>query len=264
MKEKIDTESIHASYAISKKVYDGILSRREGIEYLVKKHRMNESSASDVQYYFKCLLDGKRMTRTNNAYATRYFLENILNDYGQSKFEAALNVLKNHIIYYENSQKVTMHQIRNIYIDLSGANNLTSAKDEREQDELEIYYRKEKSKATILAELKNLPTTDSEIIIINSKSYKRDNKAIALIKILRDSKCQICGISIPMKDGRKYVEAAHITAKHRKGKETLDNIILLCPNHHKEFDYGELVNEIRTSDKYEFELNGKLYSLDLI
>lgn len=263
MSKKIDIDTVHVTYDIAKKVYEGIIKRKEGIEFLVKKQGMNESSASDVLYYLKCFLDGKRMTRTNNAYATRYFLEKIRNDFGQSRFESSLDVLMNNIIYYENSQNVTMHLLREIYTDLSGSNNLTNAENNREQDELEVFYRREKSKSQIMKELENLRETDSTIVLVNHKSYKRDNKAIALIKILRDSKCQICGLSIAMRNGRKYVEAAHITPKHKEGKETIDNIILLCPNHHKEFDYGELQNEIRSSSKYEFVLNGSKYSLDL-
>lgn len=53
---------------------------------------------------------------------------------------------------------------------------------------------------------------------------------------------KICSTTIMKKDGRKYVEAAHIKSKHLKGRETLSNIILLCPNYHKEFDLGNFKN----------------------
>jgi putative restriction endonuclease len=60
-----------------------------------------------------------------------------------------------------------------------------------------------------------------------------------LKKILRDFECQIYGKYILKKDGHRYIEAAHITEKSHKGAETPYNILILCPNHHKEFDLGK-------------------------
>ncbi|MFH2029353.1 MAG: HNH endonuclease [Bacteroidota bacterium] len=37
------------------------------------------------------------------------------------------------------------------------------------------------------------------------------------------------------------MEAAHIKPKHKKSKETPENILILCPNHHKEFDFGRRI-----------------------
>jgi predicted restriction endonuclease len=59
----------------------------------------------------------------------------------------------------------------------------------------------------------------------------------------------------------QVVEAAHIKPKHLKGGETLDNIILLCPNHHKEFDLGNTVLINHTKSNIEFSINGKEYNL---
>lgn len=134
--------------------------------------------------------------------------------------------------------------------------------DEKEQKELEQFY-KTKTKADILEELKNLKETDPEEIVVNRKTYKRDNKTIAQIKILRDFKCQICSTTIIKKDGSKYVEAAHIKPKHQKGRETLDNIILLCPNHHKEFDFGHLEIKLHDKTQIEFLLNGRQHKIKL-
>jgi putative restriction endonuclease len=135
--------------------------------------------------------------------------------------------------------------------------------DEKEQKELEEFYKKTKTKADILKELKNLKETDPEETTVNHKTYKRDNKTIAQIKILRDFKCQICSTSIIKKDGSKYVEAAHIKPKHQKGRETLDNIILLCPNHHKEFDFGKLEIKSHDINQIEFLLNGQRHKIKL-
>ena len=111
-------------------------------------------------------------------------------------------------------------------------------KDDREQDEL-VYILKDKPKKELLKELFNDTGDSNEKIPLKGSGYKRNNTNIAKIKILRGFDCQICGKSILKRDGSKYIEAAHIKDKPNGGKELWNNIILLCPNHHKEFDYGK-------------------------
>ena len=135
--------------------------------------------------------------------------------------------------------------------------------DEKEQKELEQFFKSNKCKTEILKDLNNLLETDPEEIIVNYKTYKRDNRTIAQLKIIRGFKCQICGVSILKKDGSKYIEAAHIKPKYQKGRETPDNIILLCPNHHKEFDLGELHIISHSTQHLEFSLNGEICKLKL-
>jgi len=58
-------------------------------------------------------------------------------------------------------------------------------------------------------------------------------------------KCQICGKSIPIYKNDEinfYVEAHHIKQYNRihEGPDETQNLIILCPNHHKEFDYGSI------------------------
>ena len=45
--------------------------------------------------------------------------------------------------------------------------------------------------------------------------------------------CLICGFS-------QFVETAHIIPATKGGRYELDNLLLLCPNHHQCFDYGKL------------------------
>lgn len=53
-------------------------------------------------------------------------------------------------------------------------------------------------------------------------------------------KCAVCSLQIFLPNGKCYAEAHHVKplgAGH-DGPDTKDNIIVLCPNHHAEFDYG--------------------------
>ena len=115
----------------------------------------------------------------------------------------------------------------------------------------------------LLNDLRNVKSTDSEQVEVHGKVYKRDNKTIAQLKIVRGHKCQICGQSIKKKDGSLYVEAAHITPKKHKGTELPSNIILLCPNHHKEFDLGKKEIVKRDDEMVVVTLNDKEYSIGL-
>ena len=53
-------------------------------------------------------------------------------------------------------------------------------------------------------------------------------------------------------------------AKKDKGNETLENILLLCPNHHKEFDLGDLNIVFHSKEKIEFTLNENDYEITLL
>jgi putative restriction endonuclease len=133
---------------------------------------------------------------------------------------------------------------------------------EKEQEEL-LPIVKDLQRTQITKELKEITPQIPELVEFRGKQYKRDNKSIVELKILREFKCQMCGTSILKKDGSFYVEAAHITEKKHKGPESPDNILILCPNHHKEFDFGNKKIIDRTKEKLYFELNGRKYNISL-
>ena len=54
--------------------------------------------------------------------------------------------------------------------------------------------------------------------------------------------CQICKTRIPLGKNSYYSEAHHIRplGSNHKGPDIKENLVVLCPNHHAEFDYGVL------------------------
>lgn len=149
-------------------------------------------------------------------------------------------------------------------------NNLTDesaelvlSKNESEQNELEKYLKKTKTRKQLIEELSKSKPKEDETITINKIQYKRDNYTIALIKQVRGHQCQICSKEIITKEGTKYIEAAHIIAKSDKGKETPDNILLLCPNCHKEFDLGDRKIISHNKKTIKFSINGITHKIDL-
>lgn len=213
---------------------------------------------------------GKYTTYINNGEATgEYIIETVtsvsgenINLTGRNARREVLNwIIRNTNYNWSISKIIPAIQTEPI----TAEQVMEEVADEKEQHEIvQIIRNENKSKQTVIAELQNLKEADPEVIVINSKSYKRDNKTIAQIKFIREFKCQICGTTIKKKDGSDYVEAAHIKPKHQKGRETPDNIILLCPNHHKEFDIGDMRIISQDANQIVFTLNGQRHEIDLL
>ena len=118
-------------------------------------------------------------------------------------------------------------------------------------------------KKKLLAQIEKNQKKKEEVIEVNLKQYKRYNYTIALLKKYRDYECQFCSTKIQKANGDFYIEACHIKPKSIGGKETINNILILCPNCHKLFDYGKREDKIHNKEKYEVILNGKIYKTKL-
>lgn len=70
-------------------------------------------------------------------------------------------------------------------------------------------------------------------------SFVRDPKVRAYVLQLANGRCEYCDqLSFKMMNGQHFVEAHHIIALSADGKDTVANVIALCPNHHREAHYG--------------------------
>ncbi len=96
----ITNEMVSYAYEISKKVFEGALSRTEGRDQITNQVNMNPGSAGDYISAFYSMMEGERYTRTLNEYSTRYFLESILEDYGEEGLEKAVIASSKHATYY--------------------------------------------------------------------------------------------------------------------------------------------------------------------
>ncbi len=79
---KIPKELTPSIFKISKKVFEKKLTFKEGQQILVGDYKMNPNSAADYINNFRCMIEGIRFTRTNNAYSMEYFFDNIYKEYG--------------------------------------------------------------------------------------------------------------------------------------------------------------------------------------
>ena len=77
---------------------------------------------------------------------------------------------------------------------------------------------------------------------VERSEQKRDRTLAAALKQLYGNACQFCGVRLEVAENRFYSEAAHIKALGgpHNGPDTSTNILVLCPNHHLQFDRGVL------------------------
>ncbi len=84
--------------------------------------------------------------------------------------------------------------------------------------------------------------TDGEVerhgILINRPI--RDNKIVRVLKKTYNNTCQICGVPLTLINEISYSEACHIQplGREHKGVDLEENMLILCPNHHRLFDMG--------------------------
>jgi len=70
----------------------------------------------------------------------------------------------------------------------------------------------------------------------------RDTKLVRQLKTEFNWNCQICGKRISLEDNKFYAEGHHLKplGGEYNGPDIRENIIILCPFHHAEFDYGSM------------------------
>jgi 5-methylcytosine-specific restriction protein A len=70
--------------------------------------------------------------------------------------------------------------------------------------------------------------------------YRRDQAVRDFVIKRSRGHCEYCGaLGFKMTDGSHYVEAHHVIALSVAGPDTVENVIALCPSHHREAHYGE-------------------------
>ncbi len=98
-KKKITIEVIKEIYPRAKGVYEGDIDLDDALDYLGEK--LHRGSALMYINTFKAMRQGDSYKRTINTTATRYFLEQIHNDYQDEGLELALQALNYNIDYFE-------------------------------------------------------------------------------------------------------------------------------------------------------------------
>ncbi len=77
------------------------------------------------------------------------------------------------------------------------------------------------------------------------RAQQRDRRKAAALRKHYDNTCMICGTKLQVGGDKFYAEAAHIKplGKPYNGPDVAKNMLVLCPNHHLQFDSGMLCFE---------------------
>ena len=75
--------------------------------------------------------------------------------------------------------------------------------------------------------------------MVRSKDFDRDYPALDELKALYEHRCQVCQQRLELGRERYYCEAHHLRplGREHRGPADPSNVVILCPNHHAEFDF---------------------------
>jgi len=212
---------VQSAYRKAKLVYSGQLALKDAQDEL-EEIGLNRNSASDLINNFKCMIEGQKYTRTNNAITTDYYLESILKDFGTSKLQNALNALREHIDYYETLQNTTMKKQREI---LSKYLNIV-------QTSIEIIYPDE------------IPENNTSLIEgakkqITINIYERDSQARQQCIDEYGYTCSVCKFDFEKtygEIGKNFIHVHHLKALSEIQEEyqvdPINDLRPVCPNCH--------------------------------
>lgn len=101
---------------------------------------------------------------------------------------------------------------------------------------------------------KRTKTTVSRIV--------RNTRLVKNLKERYDYRCQVCGERRQQGQTEAYAEGHHLhpLGDDPPGRDQEDNIIILCPNHHADFDYGVIEvdpDTLEIAHVCESQLNGR-------
>ncbi len=101
-----------------------------------------------------------------------------------------------------------------------------------------VYFLKNILSAKKLKEVKH---KNPEKIFSVAKRVKRDAQKVMDLKLRYLDKCQICNYCLVLENGKRHSEVHHLRPiGNEGGNDDTDNMIVLCPNHHKAFDFSVL------------------------
>ncbi len=136
-----------------------------------------------------------------------------------------------------------------------------------DQNQLSVDIEEPRSPLETLKKL-NTKLSDTPPLERNAKVQNYVDRGTAVTKALKEilgAKCQICGWHGFAKKSKKstnesFIEAHHLDqiANQNIGSLCSDNIILLCPNCHREIHYGEYVCIIDHGKSFEIGLSNKI------
>jgi len=119
--------------------------------------------------------------------------------------------------------------------------------------------------------VENSPAEVQWVTVPEIKQLKRNLELPCLLKELYGFKCQVCGFDFKPRYGVPYSETHHVVWMSRGGVDHSNNIIVVCPNHHRiihnanpKFDRAELAFVYPNGLRESLQLKSHLKDVDLL
>ncbi|MEH2464113.1 HNH endonuclease [Nostoc sp.] len=109
--------------------------------------------------------------------------------------------------------------------------------------------------------LEDYPELKNEIEEVLIERIKRVQKIVSKIKNKYNHCCQFenCGFTFSKKNGGFYSGAHHLTLLSQEGSQDENNVVLLCPNHHRMLHYAQVEIKDKENNKRHVKINGENY-----
>ena len=131
--------------------------------------------------------------------------------------------------------------------------------------EFDVQLNKTQDRYSLLLKLQkqfgNVPPEKKRVVV---ERFERNKLLSEYIKELYGWKCQICGFTFKQNNGSLYAETHHLEALSKGGKDSLDNMVVVCPNHHAMFDHADVSILNVTPEKISVIINEKHYEIKRI
>ena len=90
---------------------------------------------------------------------------------------------------------------------------------------------------------------------------RRDSENVADLKSSYNNRCQLCGARLASGDGTGYSELHYLNplGSPHNGSDEVSNMLVLCPNHHADFDNGVVrvaLDDLSIEHPYDSEVDG--------
>jgi predicted HNH restriction endonuclease len=93
--------------------------------------------------------------------------------------------------------------------------------------------------------INDLGSDTPEKIPVSGVVYARDTRVRREVLLRAKGKCELCGKQgFLQRNAERYLEAHHIIALANDGADRTNNVIALCPEHHREAHFGMRRNEL--------------------
>jgi hypothetical protein len=222
MRTRVTRNQYEAAYREARLVHEGKSTKAASLDRL-EKENINRTTADFYIYRLHKMLLGERYKKAMSVESTEAFLSWIFLDYGQSGLRNAVSSLEQHIPYFRESSPSPMK------------GHVAALEKYRG------YLQPDENSKSALKDLLDPPPGNStpDHAERTGSFIKRNPMVRAYVIGIANGRCEYCGCEgFPLTNGTKYVEAHHVIALAKDGEDTVENVIALCANHHREAHFG--------------------------